>query len=360
MGGPRRQPGAQRILAALDAAGDAAPVRERANALLLAAWIEASTGHLELRPRPHRPGHRDRRRDRRRRPAGACRYYLAYVVSHDGEFGRRMELTDRSARCTRAGSTMGSGRELALRALGRRSRPVTSCVPSTARDQVQHWLEPLTTRGCTSVTRRCSANSRVCSTGSTMPSLHIGRAADTSRRLGFLQTEAYQVASLGRAQCQAGDYDDRRGDAPARNRQGRGTGDVRMAALGPGASRPRAPRARRDPATPGPRSNRAAAWHRAAGGGEQAALGECLLAAMDAADGFRAQRNDSSRSSTGPQQRRRPRRGVRARCPGAASPPTQAMRPRTGSATRPIGAWTSRRTSSPNATESTPSGAASA
>jgi hypothetical protein len=28
----------------------------------------------------------------------------------------------------------------------------------------------------------------------------------------------------------------------------------------------------------------AAAWHRDAGGGEQAALGECLLAAMDAAD----------------------------------------------------------------------------
>ena len=29
----------------------------------------------------------------------------------------------------------------------------------------------------------------------------------------------------------------------------------------------------------------AVAWHRAAGGGEQAALGECLLAAMDAAAG---------------------------------------------------------------------------
>ena len=36
--------GAQRILAALDAAGDAAPARDRADALLLAAWIEASTG----------------------------------------------------------------------------------------------------------------------------------------------------------------------------------------------------------------------------------------------------------------------------------------------------------------------------
>ena len=29
----------------------------------------------------------------------------------------------------------------------------------------------------------------------------------------------------------------------------------------------------------------AAAWHRAAGGGEQAQLGECLLAALDGADG---------------------------------------------------------------------------
>ncbi len=29
----------------------------------------------------------------------------------------------------------------------------------------------------------------------------------------------------------------------------------------------------------------AAAWHREAGGGEQARLGECLLAALDAADG---------------------------------------------------------------------------
>ena len=39
--------GAQRILTALDAASDTAPARDRARALLLAAWIEASTGHLE-------------------------------------------------------------------------------------------------------------------------------------------------------------------------------------------------------------------------------------------------------------------------------------------------------------------------
>ena len=45
----------------------------------------------------------------------------------------------------------------------------------------------------------------------------------------------------------------------------------------------------------------ASAWHRDAGGGEQAALGECLLAAMDAAD-QRPRRRGTSRwpSSTRP------------------------------------------------------------
>src|SRR4029079_10614626 len=36
---------------------------------------------------------------------------------------------------------------------------------------------------------------------------YIGRAAETSGRLGFLQTEAYQLTSLGRALCQAGDHE---------------------------------------------------------------------------------------------------------------------------------------------------------
>ena len=58
-------------------------------------------------------------------------------------------------------------------------------------------------------------------------------------------------------------------------------GDVRLAALarvtsGSGSARGR-------PGRGGPDGTRSrAAWHRDAGGGEQAALGECLLAAMDA------------------------------------------------------------------------------
>ena len=53
--------GGQRILAALDAVGDAAPARDRAEALLLAGWIEASTGNLEPATRARRRGDRDRR-----------------------------------------------------------------------------------------------------------------------------------------------------------------------------------------------------------------------------------------------------------------------------------------------------------
>ena len=114
--------------------------------------------------------------------------------------------------------------------------------------------------------------------------VHIGRAAETSRRLGFLQTEAYQLSSLGRAQCQAGDYAGR--FAPPWNSR---------------STRPRPPVTSAWPRSPGSISaascvrsddvarartalEAAAAWHRTAGGGEQAALGECLLAAMDAAD----------------------------------------------------------------------------
>ena len=117
-----------------------------------------------------------------------------------------------------------------------------------------------------------------------MPSLHIGRAAETSGRLGFLQTEAYQLSSLGRAQCQAGDYEAGAATLELAIEKAEATGDVRLAALARvhlgrvlrALGRTDAARAALEAAT---------AWHRAAGGGEQAALGECLLAALDAQDG---------------------------------------------------------------------------
>ena len=93
---------------------------DRASALLLAAWIEASTGRPRARPRPHRRGHRAGRRDRRRRPAGALLVLprLRRVASRRVPSGDGAHRSQPRA-LRRAGPAVGPGRELALRRPGR-------------------------------------------------------------------------------------------------------------------------------------------------------------------------------------------------------------------------------------------------
>ena len=163
--------GAQRILAALDAAGDAAPARDRANALLLAAWIEASTDRLEL-ARDHIAEATEVADtiddvDLQAR----CAYYLAYVVSHHGEFRHALELTDRSDALYdaldrpwdqaanwlfAARAAISAGDERAQRRR-RRSASSTGCSTST-------------THGSTSAAKPSAASSPASSTASTTPS----------------------------------------------------------------------------------------------------------------------------------------------------------------------------------------------
>ena len=275
--------GAQRILAALDAAGDAAPSRDRAGALLLAAWIEASTGHLELA---------------REHIAAAtavalaiddvdlqarCAYYLAYVVSHDGEWGHAMELTDRSRRLydgldrpwDQAANSLFAAR--AAISAGDRTRA------AAARDQVEHWLQAVEDPWL--AVRRDAMLGELARIEHRFDAavLHLGRAAETSGRLGFAQTEAYQVSSLGRAQCQAGDYETGAATLELAVEKAEATGDVRLAAL-VRVHLGRVLRALGRTAPARTALEAATTWHRAAGGGEQAALGECLLAALDAGD----------------------------------------------------------------------------
>ena len=111
----------------------------------------------------------------------------------------------------------------------------------------------------------------------------MNRAAETSRHLGFQQTEAYQVSSLGRAQCQAGDYTAGAATLELAVEKAEATGDVRLAAL-VRVHLGRVLRALGENARARAALEAADAWHRSAGGGEQAALGECLLAAMDVDD----------------------------------------------------------------------------
>jgi predicted ATPase/DNA-binding SARP family transcriptional activator len=275
--------GAQRILAALAAAADTPPASDRANALLLAGWIEASTGHLEL-ARGHiaaATALADAIADVDLQ--ARCSYYLAYVVSHDGEFRLALELTDRSDALyagldrpwDQAANWLFAARAAISAGDQQRSADAVECV--------QHWLRTvddpwLRVRGDAVLGELARIQLRFDDAVA-----HLGRAASESGRLGFLQTEAYQLSSLGRAQCQSGDYNAGAATLQLAIGKAEATGDVRLGALAR-VHHGRVLRALGQQARARTALEAAAAWHRASGGGEQAALGECLLAAMDAVD----------------------------------------------------------------------------
>jgi predicted ATPase/DNA-binding SARP family transcriptional activator len=276
--------GAQRIATGLDAAGVEVPARDRANALLLAGWIEASADRL---------GQAREHIDEAVRLADSvddadlqarCCYYLAYVVSHEGAWSEALELTDRA-------SALYDGRErswdqaanwlFAARAAisaGDHTRAVD------ARDQVEHWLgsvdDPwLHVRRDAMLGELARIEHRFVDAV-----VHLGRAAETSGRLGFRQTEAYQLSSLGRARCQTDDYATAADTLALAIEKAEATGDARLAAL-TRVHLGRVLRARGQIVPARAALESATTWHRATEGGEQAPLGECLLAALDAEDG---------------------------------------------------------------------------
>jgi hypothetical protein len=251
--------------------------------LLLADWIEASTGHLE-RARRHVTAATELAEaiDDADLRARSC-YHLAYVVSHHGEWEHALELTARSRALyapldrpwdQAANALFASRAAISAGDLERAAR---------ARDEVQRrlrivddpWLH----------VRRDAMLGELARVEHRFDDAvrDIGRAAETSGRLGFLQTEAYQLSSLGRAQCQAGDYPAGAATLELAIEKAEAVGDVRLAAL----ARVHLGRVLRALGRVAPARvalEAAAAWHRDAGGGEQAALGDCLLAALDAQD----------------------------------------------------------------------------
>ena len=273
--------GAQRLRTALAAAGDRAAPRDRATALLLAAWIEASSGHLEP-ARRHVAAAEALAEDADLRARAA--YHLAYVVSHQGEWGAALALTDRARELYAGLDRPWDQAANALFAARAAISAGDTARADAARRDVDHWLaqvdDPwLHVRREAMLGELARVEHRF---GDAVE--HIGRAAETSGRLGFLQTEAYQLTSLGRAQCQAGDYAAGAATLARGIRKAEATGDARLAALGR-VHLGRLLRALGQLAEARAALEAAAAWHREHGGGEQAALGDCLLAALDAADG---------------------------------------------------------------------------
>ena len=275
--------GAQRILAALDAAG------ERPRSPTARARCCSRRGSRRRRATSSRlagtwpPPASWRTRSATPTCEARCAYHLAYVVSHDGEWEQALELTARSRALydgldrpwDQAANALFAAR--AAISAGDASRA------AEARDEVQHWLRRVDDPWLH--VRRDAMLGELARLEHRFDDAvgHLGRAAETSGRLGFLQTEAYQLTSLGRAQCQAGDYDAGAATLERGIAKAEATGDVRLAALGR-VHLGRVLRALGRTAEARAALEAATAWHRDAGGGEQAALGECLLAALDAAD----------------------------------------------------------------------------
>ena len=178
---------------------------------------------------------------------------------------------------------------------------------AAARDEVEHWLEQVDDPWLH--VRRDAMLGELARVEHRFDDAvhHLGRAAATSGRLGFAQTEAYQLSSLGRAQCQAGDYETGAATLQRAIAKAEATGDVRLAALAR-VHLGRVLRALgRDARRRAAALEAAAAFHREAGGGEQAVLGDALLAALD---GDRERLGGAARRS---RERQRRRRGLRAR-----------------------------------------------
>ena len=223
--------GAERILTALSAAGDGGRARDRAGALLMAGWIEASSSHLEPARR-----HVDAAIELAESLddldlRGRCAYYLAYVVSHHGEFAEALELTDRSRALydsldrpwDQAASALFAARAAISAGDPERSIETVGRAEDWLRAVDDPWLQ---VRGEALLGELARIQRRFDDAV-----VHLLSAAETSRRLGFLQTEAYQLSSLGRAQCQAGDYEPGRPPCVSAIDKAEATGDVRLAAL---------------------------------------------------------------------------------------------------------------------------------
>ena len=275
--------GAERIGAALEAAGDAAAPCDRADALLLAAWIEASIGRLD-RARSHIAAATEIAEAIQDVDLQArCCYYLAYVESHDGEFRRALELTDC---CAALYAALDRPWDQAANWLFAARAAISANDEARSVDaveEVERWLrivdDPWLRVRADAVLGELARIQRRFDDAV----IHLGRAAEASQRLGFRQTEAYQLSSLGRAQCQAGDYESGIDTLERAIAKAEATGDVRLAALARVhlgrvlRSVGKVERAREQ-------LEAANEWHRAAHGGEQALLGECLLATLDAAE----------------------------------------------------------------------------
>ena len=226
----RRRPRRPAPRAALATAGETAPASARADARSCCRGSRRPSGDLEP-ARRHVAEARDLASGDRELEARSA-YYLAYVVSHHGDWQDALALTDRARELYEG---LDRPWDLAANGLFAARAAISAgdlVRAAAARDEVDRWLgivdDPwLHVRRDAMLGELARVEHRFDDAVAL-----LGRAAVASGRLGFLQTEAYQLTSLGRAQCQAGDYEAGAATLDLGIAQAAATGDVRLAALG--------------------------------------------------------------------------------------------------------------------------------
>ena len=332
LGGPGRQPWRRADRGRPGRSGRARPgprAGRRPAPGRLDRGLDGSTSSLARAPR--RRGHGPRRVDRRPRPAGPVRLLPGVRgVAPRRVPGTPSTLTDRSRALydgldrpwDQAANALFAAR--AAISAGRRAASVEAVA------EVERWLavvdDPWLQGRGEAITGELARLQRRFDDAV----VHLTSAVETSRRLGFLQTEAYQLSSLGRAQCQAGDYAAGRRHPADRDRQGRGDRGRPAGGAGPGAPGPGA--ACRGAIRAGPCGARGSDRHGTAtpAAASRPLLGDCLLAALDAADPVPgAQDRLVAHPRRGTRAGRRARRGLR---PGRPRPAGRRIRPTTAEA----------------------------
>ena len=268
--------GSRRMRAALAAAGEAAPAYARADALLLAGWLEASSGDLDQATA-------DIEQAMALEPdlVEVGRLHMSFVRSQQGRAADALALLDR---CRPAFAERGQAWEEAASwvltawaeiASGRLAEAPAACA------RALELLQPLgdnwgRIHAEAMLGELAQAQHRYAEATD-----HLGRAADAAHALGFGAAESHHLTNLGRAQHQLGDHEAARATLARAIEIGTASADLRTVAL----ARIRLGRVLRDlgeidAAREQVRAGRD--WYAAAGSGEGQALAGFLLAALAA------------------------------------------------------------------------------
>ncbi|MFC6083558.1 BTAD domain-containing putative transcriptional regulator [Sphaerisporangium aureirubrum] len=271
---------ARRVRAALTSAGTAAPARDRANALLLAGFLEASGGDLDLATADIEQAARVAGDEQR----AVGRLYLSFVRSQQGRAEDALVLlAGCRADFRRLGRVWEEGASWLLSAwaeiaLGATDRGKAAC------DEALRLLGPLGDQWALNHLEAMLGGLAQAEHRFADATAHLRRAADATHKLGFAAAEAHHLAGLGRAQHQSGDHRAAIATLERAIETAHATGDLRtVAAAGLRLGRVLRSAGERRPAREVVRSARS--WYAAAGGGDAAVPAEYVLAALDADDG---------------------------------------------------------------------------